>query len=131
MFCSPNALPHCFFLHIFEIQVSHFYWAITNRKYNKTEMALNSSQNCKTMVYHLVKVLQSSLLSLCPMWVQSGTSICFFVCLFICLFVFSNEYTQQFIDTMHCRVSPLSYTINVKTILPLIWSLLIHSISLL
>ena len=24
----------------------------------------------------------------------------------------------QFIDTMHCQVSPLSYTSNTKTILP-------------
>ena len=28
------------------------------------------------------------------------------------------EYTVQFIDTMHCGVSPLSYTSNTKTILP-------------
>ena len=30
----------------------------------------------------------------------------------------NNEYTVQFIDTMHCQVSPLSYTSNTKTILP-------------
>ena len=34
-------------------------------------------------------------------------------------------------STIHCRVSSLSYTSNVKTILPQSWFLLIHSISLL
>ena len=29
-----------------------------------------------------------------------------------------NEYISQFIDTMHCRASPLSYTSNTKTISP-------------
>ena len=30
----------------------------------------------------------------------------------------NSEYTVQFPDTMHCQVSPLSYTSNTKTILP-------------
>ena len=30
----------------------------------------------------------------------------------------NNEYISQFIDTLRCRVSPLSYTSNTKTILP-------------
>ena len=30
----------------------------------------------------------------------------------------NNEYITQLIDTMHCRVSPLSYTSNTITILP-------------
>ena len=30
----------------------------------------------------------------------------------------NNEHIAQFIDTMHFRVSPLSYTSNTKTILP-------------
>ena len=29
-----------------------------------------------------------------------------------------NEYIAHVIDTMHCQVSPLSYTSNAKTILP-------------
>ena len=29
MFSCLNALPYCFFLHIFEIKVSHFYWLVT------------------------------------------------------------------------------------------------------
>ena len=29
-----------------------------------------------------------------------------------------NEYIAQLIDTMHCQVSPLSYTSNTKIILP-------------
>ena len=29
----------------------------------------------------------------------------------------NNEYTVQFIDTMHRQVSPLSYANNTKTIL--------------
>ena len=29
-----------------------------------------------------------------------------------------NEYIAQFTDTIHCRVSPLSYTSNTKTKLP-------------
>ena len=42
----------------------------------------------------------------------------------------NNEYITQFIDAMHCPVFPLSCTRNTKTILPLIWCLLICSISL-
>ena len=42
----------------------------------------------------------------------------------------NNEYTVEFIDTMQCRVSPLSYTSNTKIILSYTWPLLIHSISL-
>ena len=30
----------------------------------------------------------------------------------------NNEYTAQFIDTMHCRFSPLSFASNTKNILP-------------
>ena len=30
----------------------------------------------------------------------------------------NNEYIAQFIDTIHCWVSPLSYTSNTKIILP-------------
>ena len=30
----------------------------------------------------------------------------------------NNEYIARLIDTMHCRVSPLSYTSNTKTDLP-------------
>ena len=30
----------------------------------------------------------------------------------------NNEHIAQFIDTMLCRVSPLSYTSDTKTILP-------------
>ena len=30
----------------------------------------------------------------------------------------NNEYIAQFIDTIHCQVSPLSYTSNIKAILP-------------
>ena len=29
MFWGLNALPYCFFLHIFEVKVSNFYWSIT------------------------------------------------------------------------------------------------------
>ena len=29
MFWCLNALPYCFFLHIFEVKVSNFYWPIT------------------------------------------------------------------------------------------------------
>ena len=42
---------HCLivFLHMFEIKVSHFYWA-KPEKYNETKLALNSSQNVEIMV---------------------------------------------------------------------------------
>ena len=30
----------------------------------------------------------------------------------------NNEYTVQFTHTIHCQVSPLSYTSNTNTILP-------------
>ena len=42
----------------------------------------------------------------------------------------NNEYIAQF-NAMQCRVSPLSYTSNIKTILSQTWCLLIRSISLL
>ena len=43
-------------------------------------MALNSSQNFKAMAQHLIKVFPSLLHPLSPMWVQSGTVICFNFC---------------------------------------------------
>ena len=48
MFWCLNA-PHCFFLHIFEVKMSNFYWPLLE-KYNKTKLALNSSQNFEAMV---------------------------------------------------------------------------------
>ena len=30
----------------------------------------------------------------------------------------NNYYIAQFIDTMHCQVSPVSYAISTKTIVP-------------
>ena len=37
----------------------------------------------------------------------------------------NNKHIAQFIDTMQCRVYPLSYITNTKTILPKTWCLLI------
>ena len=67
-------LPYCFSPHFGDKVVSFIQLSLD--KYNKTKLALNSSQNFKAMVQHLIKVFPSFLDPLCLMWVQSGTFIC-------------------------------------------------------
>ena len=74
MFLFLNAPPYYFFLHIFELKISNFYWPITSETLQSkidikfiSKFWSNGVTPCKSF---------SSLLhSLCPMWVQSGTTI--------------------------------------------------------
>ena len=88
-----------------------------------------------------MKVFPSFLHPLCPMWTQSGTFICPFIVLNLNInFKFGARLgfnviwfvkcmkirklkigiisiiSNSFIDTIHCQVSPLSYTRSTKTI---------------
>ena len=90
---------------------------------------------------HLIKVFPFFLHPLCPMWVQSGSFICSIIvlnldisfnscarlCFNVIWFVKCMKIRKlkieiisiqhnSFIDTIHCRVSPLSYTRSTKTI---------------
>ena len=102
-------------------------------------MELNSSQSFKVTVLHLIKMFPSFLYSLCPMWVQSGIFISLIIVLnlnisfnFCAMLGFNviwfvkcmkirklkieiiSMQHNSFIDSIHCRVSPLSYTRSTK-----------------
>ena len=51
------------------------------------------------------------------MFVSPNKRICFNVISFVKCLNIRNEHIAQFIGTMHCRVSQLSYTSNTKTTL--------------
>ena len=67
------------FFSTFLRQRCHIFIQLQLENNNRTKFALNSSQNFKTTVQHLIKVFPSFLHPLCPMWVQGGTFICPFI----------------------------------------------------
>ena len=76
MFWCLNAPPYCFFLNIFEdvkFLLTYNLRNITKQNWYYINLKI-LTQWC-----HTLYVFPSSLHSLCPMWVQSGISICLFV----------------------------------------------------
>ena len=78
MFLCLNAPPYYFFLHIFEVKISNFYWPITSETL-QSKIDIKFISKFWSNVVTPCKSFSSLLHSLCPMWVQSGTTICIFI----------------------------------------------------